>query len=360
MRKTTFVGTLSCCISLFCLATLSMICLPVFAQDAASAAAPVKEAPPAAMPSDPKELMLLAAKINCLTGDDLKPWHLTATWKLLDEQGNLKDQGTYEEFWVSPTKYKRSFTGMAFKQVDYGTSRGVLRSGQPQQLPTRIGEVRDEFVAPLPNSLTIENEAFERSKRKIGDARLTCLKLTGLRVDSGITYCLAEDAPILRVSSSAVNSIEVLHDPVVGFQSHFIAGDLQFLRAGRPVLTAHLESIETIDSIHEVDFAPSPDATQLHRKISLSSDVAARMIMDNHGPVYPVEAKKAGISGKVILQAVIGIDGLIVDAHVVSGPSELQQAAIEAVRSWRYKPFLMNGEPLEVLTTINVVFKLEK
>jgi hypothetical protein len=92
MRKTIFVGTLSCCFSLFCFATLSMICLPASAQDTAPGVAPAKEVPAAAMPSDPKELMLLAAKTNGLTGNDVKPWHLKATWKLLDEKGNATGQ----------------------------------------------------------------------------------------------------------------------------------------------------------------------------------------------------------------------------------------------------------------------------
>jgi TonB family protein len=360
MRKTTFVRTFSYCISLFCLVTLGLIGLSAFAQDATPIVAPVKEAPAVTMPQDPKELMLLAAKTNGLTGDDVKPWRLKASWKMLDEKGGITDQGTYEEFWVSPTKYKRTFTGTAFTQTDYGTPRGVLRSGLHQLLPTLIGEVRDEFVAPLPNSLTIEHEDFNRSQHTIDREKLICLKLTGVRVDPGLSYCLAEDKPILRRRSFAKELTEFLHGSVVVFQSHFIAGDLQFLRAGKPALTAHLESIDVIDSIHELDFAPSPDATQLHRKISLSSEVAARMIMDNHAPIYPIEAKKAGISGKVTLQAVIGIDGLVVDAQAVSGPPELQQAAIEAVKSWRYKPFLLNGEPLEVKTTINVIFTIEK
>ena len=103
MRNTTFVRTLSCCISLFCLVALGMICRLAFAQDATPAVAPAKEAPAvAALPSDPKELMLLAAKTNGLTGDDVQPWHVEATYQLLDEQGSVRDQGTYEEFWVSP------------------------------------------------------------------------------------------------------------------------------------------------------------------------------------------------------------------------------------------------------------------
>jgi protein TonB len=59
-----------------------------------------------------------------------------------------------------------------------------------------------------------------------------------------------------------------------------------------------------------------------------------------------------------VLQATISKGGTIEGLQVLSGPPMLQQAAMDAVRSWRYKPYLLNGEPVEVGTTINVVFSL--
>jgi protein TonB len=60
----------------------------------------------------------------------------------------------------------------------------------------------------------------------------------------------------------------------------------------------------------------------------------------------------------VVLQATISKTGTITNLHVVSGPPMLQSGALEAVRGWRYKPYLLNGEPVEVETTVNVVFNL--
>ena len=59
-----------------------------------------------------------------------------------------------------------------------------------------------------------------------------------------------------------------------------------------------------------------------------------------------------------MLDAIIGKDGTIRDLNVVSGPDMLQQAAIDAVQSWRYRPYMLNGEPVEVRTKINVIFTL--
>jgi protein TonB len=75
-------------------------------------------------------------------------------------------------------------------------------------------------------------------------------------------------------------------------------------------------------------------------------------------PVYPPIAKTAHISGTVILHAVIGKDGTVQDLQYVSGPPLLMKAAMDAVKQWRYQPTQLNGDPVEVDTTISVVFTL--
>jgi protein TonB len=72
--------------------------------------------------------------------------------------------------------------------------------------------------------------------------------------------------------------------------------------------------------------------------------------------VYPPIAKAAHVQGAVILHAVISKQGTIENLQVVSGPPMLAGAAMDAVRRWRYKPYLLNNEPTEVDTTITVNF----
>ncbi len=76
-------------------------------------------------------------------------------------------------------------------------------------------------------------------------------------------------------------------------------------------------------------------------------------------PIYSAIARAARIEGAVILQATISKTGTIENLHVVSGPPVLTQSAMDAVAQWRYRPYLLNGQPVEVETTVNVVFKLE-
>src|SRR5277367_1658274 len=94
------------------------------------------------------------------------------------------------------------------------------------------------------------------------------------------------------------------------------------------------------------------------KKIAVSSGVMSGNILVKTQPQYPAIAKAARIQGTVVLQATISKSGTIEGLTVVSGPPMLQQAALDAVRSWRYKPYLLNGEPVEVGTQVNVVFSL--
>lgn len=92
--------------------------------------------------------------------------------------------------------------------------------------------------------------------------------------------------------------------------------------------------------------------------VHVTSTIAEGMLLQKTLPVYPPIAKAVRRGGTVVLQAVISTRGAIENLRVVSGDPMLIQAAREAVMNWRYRPYLLNGQPVEVETTINVIFKL--
>jgi periplasmic protein TonB len=111
--------------------------------------------------------------------------------------------------------------------------------------------------------------------------------------------------------------------------------------------------------IGSTEIRPAVTVRQTPRRtLSISSGVMAGNLLEKTVPLYPPIPKAARIQGTVVLQATISKAGLIQNLRVISGPTMLQQAALNAVRSWRYKPYLLNGEPVEVETTVNVVFSL--
>jgi|SRR5580700_699931 TonB family protein len=96
------------------------------------------------------------------------------------------------------------------------------------------------------------------------------------------------------------------------------------------------------------------------KPIAVAPGVMAAQKISGPNPIYPPDAKKARVQGEVVLDAVIGKDGKVENLNVVSGPPMLQSSSIEAVRQWIYKPFLLNGDPVEVRTSIHVIYSLKK
>ena len=95
------------------------------------------------------------------------------------------------------------------------------------------------------------------------------------------------------------------------------------------------------------------------KKINISAGVAVGMLLQKTEPSLSADRQgRARVQGTVVLQATISKQGTIEDLRVISGPAMLQQAALDAVRQWRYRPYLLNNEPVEVETTVNVIFTL--
>jgi protein TonB len=94
------------------------------------------------------------------------------------------------------------------------------------------------------------------------------------------------------------------------------------------------------------------------KRIRVSTGISEGMLIHRVEPIYPTIAARARIQGTVQLRAVIAKDGSIENLQVIGGHPILQQAALDAVKQWRYKPYILNGEPLEVETIVIVNFHM--
>ncbi len=103
---------------------------------------------------------------------------------------------------------------------------------------------------------------------------------------------------------------------------------------------------------------PIPNAQGAVQRIRVGGNVQAAMVIYNPKPLYPPAAKQGRIQGVVRLNVIIGKDGTVQNLLVASGPPELAPAALEAVRQWVYKPTLLNGNPVEVSSVVDINFTL--
>ena len=113
---------------------------------------------------------------------------------------------------------------------------------------------------------------------------------------------------------------------------------------------------EAVLTVTPPNYVPAVSPTQLR----IGGNVQQTKLLKQPHPVYPPEAKQARIQGQVQLRAVIATDGTIKSLEVISGEPVLVQAAMEAVRQWVYEPTLLNGNPVEVITQIDVNFTLSQ
>ena len=104
--------------------------------------------------------------------------------------------------------------------------------------------------------------------------------------------------------------------------------------------------------------APAPPPPVAPKRITVGGNVQAASLVNKVEPQYPPIAKTAHVSGTVVLHAIIAKDGSIEKLSYVSGPALLMASAMSAVKEWRYRPTMLNGQPVEVDTTVQVVFSL--
>jgi protein TonB len=108
----------------------------------------------------------------------------------------------------------------------------------------------------------------------------------------------------------------------------------------------------------ETPHIPQP-AQQEKRAVRLSEGLVAAQLTYRVEPRYPPLAIQIHLQGSVQLHAIISREGRITSLEVLSGHALFVQAALDAVRQWRYRPTMLDGEPVEVETTISVIFRLQ-
>ena len=149
-----------------------------------------------------------------------------------------------------------------------------------------------------------------------------------------------------RVDAS--NRPSEVAEEISGLPTGYVPGAMQVLELPKSMIPAELPHV-----------AP-PEAPLEKHPLKLSEGVLQAQLISRIDPPYPAIAKLAKIDGTVRLRAIISRDGRIESLEVVSGHPLLVKAALDAVRQWRYRPTFLNGEPVEVETSITVVFLLRQ
>ena len=327
---------------------------------------------PPVLPKDAREILTVASPFYDFSDPSLKPWHLRASYQLYDDKGEPAEKGVFEYWWASPQVYRTSWTRGDATHSDWHTESGKgasLFTGEP--LKYFEYKLRSALLSPLPteNELNPAKSHLVRDSLSLGALRLQCVMVGPNMMSPGHaemqpslglfpTYCFDSKVPILRLRYSMGSVVEAFNK-IAKVQGRYLPEEITLFQGKQKILTA---SVDSVTGLARGDPALTPPADvpiSEEKKVNLVEGIAQGMPLKKQVPVYPQDAKDAHVSGRVVLQATIGRDGAVYDLHVVSAPwPSLAASALWSVSHWQYKPYLLNGEPVEVETTVNVIYAL--
>ena len=334
---------------------------PVAAPPASQATPPAKGGD-VSTPTDPKERLEMGRKVNGLRGLAPLPWHLKASFEVFDQEGKSRDKGTYEEWRVNTKQYKLAFHSAELSLEEYGTDQGIFRTGGQDWPSSPAGRVRSKIAQPIPLRVGIANSELKDSERTFGSLKLPCTAVVseGAKkvAEDADVYCFAATNGVLLYASSTKKAFQTLFQHISTIHGQYVARDVQEFLGGRPWLSIHVETAESLDPTHLPDLTVPASALPVNRRADGSEVVTTGRLIKSATPEYPLGAKAQHAEGVVMVSALVGMDGHVKKADVLAGPPLLHQAAMDAVRKWVYSPFLMDGEPVETEVLVRVEFRL--
>jgi hypothetical protein len=334
-------------------------------------AAQTSPAADAGLPKEPAALLAAAAPLYDFTAADVKPWHLKASYQVSDDKGNSEGDGIFEYWWVSPEVNRQTWTRGDSSHSEWQMGEKKYASRNTGK-PLRYFEFKlmDALLSPLPGARETDpaNYRLEREMVPLGDIKLPCIMVTPIMVHPGQlaqspmglfpTYCFDPKLPALRVTYSMGNLIQEFNR-IAKVQNRYLPREVEFYQGKQKILSATVDSVSNLDPADPALTAPPDIPLTPVGKVNVAGGMAQGMLLNKVVPVYPQDAKDAHVSGKVVLQALIGTDGAVHDLRVISAPwPSLAASSLWSVSHWQYRPYLLNGQPVEVETTVNVVFSL--
>ncbi len=291
-----------------------------------------------------------------------KPFHLKMDVVLPGGTGTPDATATVER-WQSgdDSKTIEAFGNGARTLLEQNGKSYSLSQGEA--IPDLVNAALLQVLHPGPYPADLAGTSPDQRRQPFGKISLDCIMLSRpmKRVafaPLGLfpTYCL-NDADQIAASYN-FGSQTMVQETRGRFLDHEISVGFALLEGSKIVARAKVTTLSVFPPAPN-EFDPTPELVASAMDVQISGAVMEGSITKKVQPIYPVSARQARISGTVVLAARIGTDGRVYSIRPVSAPDpDLTVAAIAAVRQWTYKPYLLQGVPTEVQTTVTVNFNL--
>jgi len=231
------------------------------------------------------------------------------------------------EFWFGSDEAMES---------DAASSESVSRA-YPEAAPASAGQLPSVKAATAKNHLAPKTSTASATEPSHSEAA---------KPDSVTPGSVNPDSPVVATTRAVLPPMDV----------EVVAGDThRIVRPGSNVARVQIPGDSNRISEDTTSLLSLPTNASDRERVSSASITAPQQTVD---ATYPLLGQHTRVQGSVVLQAVVGADGTIEDLRVISGPSVLTTAAQQAVRQWRFKPYLQNGQPVETKARITVNFSI--
>lgn len=333
-----------------CVLILTLASVPGFGQKSAetatqpgTAAVVATAASVPAIPKDPKNLMLMAAKLNGLASTGSHPWHVKANYQIFDADGKPKDKGTFEEWWAGPEKWKVRYTSNGFNQVRYRTGKKTLMTGD-DTAPSLADELLQRSVVyPIPAPKAIKPLKFAAHDAKDGSVDLTCLR-EDEKSFLFTVFCFDKSSSAVRLEALPDGNM-VFFNNIVSIDGKYLSKQIDVTFANLPVMSAQVTTLEPLTKVDGALLEPPVGALPALSPPLFEPPGEVGIISIGKHPKTPAIAKAAHVHGTVVLAVMISPKGEVSEVRVISGPVMLRQAAIDSVKTYHFEPYKWHGQP---------------
>ncbi len=283
-----------------------------------------------------------------------QPFVLKIEFRVYDLQGNPVESGTAQESWgPDPTRY---FRVDAPSLKEGSESAGIPYPPSHSRESFLVHQALEAIVRPFPKTLKRTSFAMDQFQQEQGGLTTDCFVLVppSSRQADTPTYCTDSENRLKLLESMETYVAERKNFRKYHF--HEVPIDLTISYGGRLALSAHV--IELDDVMSPADARPA--AMTKRDTPTISADVIAGQRLNRPDPKFPKQAKKQHIKGVVVLAARITKQGAMSELEIIASPDPiLSNSALEAVGKWTFKPYLLNGEPIELDTVVAVNYHIK-
>jgi hypothetical protein len=312
-----------------------------------------------------RERLKAASELSAIDSASLRPWHWKLDVSLADADGGNRNGGNLE-MWFGGSNMLMRYSLRSERMTVLRVGDKLYRTpGDVKQLPMAV-LLQLQLMHPIPDQVFAPTAMEAMTKEKSGaiDVDSITASLVKSTNEDGVVSADAALAFLLESSTARFlmtyepGGFRIIRQSLGVFQAHEVPTELALYMGNVQIGGAKTVQLDVL-SPDETLFQVTPDMIPVTEPIEVAPDDISRMALSRTPPEYPIEAKKRHAQGKLVFDAVIGRDGHVQSLQPVgTGDPALWSEGKRVIATWIYRPFVVNGIPVEVKTKIMMNFTL--